>query len=204
MHLHRALLGGPFLITLIVDICDAEARLIALSPLEVIHQRPSHVPLDITPVLGHGLRHGVNVIPEVVDAELVLENLLHRQVVLALDARPVLRHVDRRVPIPLAEPVDQVAESLRVRPQPEGLCLWTDDVARLVAGVRRQVPEEVLRRRLPGLMLDVVGRVMVHAVEVIGPFDERGFLWGELRQTLPELLAHGIRVLPEIDGVGEP
>ena len=53
-------------------------------------------------------------------------------------------------------------------------------------------------------MLDVVGGVVVHAVEVIGAFYESGFFGGEGWETVSELLHHGGGIVAEVDGVCEP
>lgn len=53
-------------------------------------------------------------------------------------------------------------------------------------------------------MLDVVGSVVVHAVEVVGAFDKSLLLLGEGRKTVAKLLAHRLGVLTKVDGISEP
>ena len=198
------LLGVPLLVVLVVDISDAEAGLVALGPLKVVHEGPGEVALDVDAVLGAGLRHGIHIIVEVLDAEVVLDNLLERHVVLALERGTVLGHVDLGVAVALAEPVEQVTEPLRVGTEPEGLRLGPDAVAVLVVEQSLEVAEEIVLGGHALLVLDVVGRVVVHAVEVVGALDERDFLGSELGQAVAELLAHRVGVLAEVDGVREP
>lgn len=150
------------------------------------------------------LGHGVDIVVEVLDAEVVLDDLLERHVVLALETGAVLGHVDLGVAVALAEPVEQVAEPLGVWAEPEGLRLGPDAVAVLVVEERLEVAEEVVLGRDALLVLDVVGRVVVHAVEVVGALDERHLLGRELGQPVAELLAHRVGVLAEVDGVREP
>lgn len=53
-------------------------------------------------------------------------------------------------------------------------------------------------------MLDIVGSIVVHAVEVIASLDKRFFFGRELGKPVAELFAHGGRVVTEVDGVCEP
>lgn len=150
------------------------------------------------------LGHGVDVVVEVLDAEVVLDNLLERHGILALETGPVLGHVDLGVSVALAEPVEQVAEALGVRPEPERLGLGPDAVTLLVVEERLEVAEEVVLGRDALLVLDVVGCVVVHAVEVVGTLDERHLLGRKLGQPVTEQFAHRVGVLSKVDGVREP
>lgn len=204
LKLAGALLGGPLLAVFIVDEGDAETGFITLGPLEVVHEGPSHIALDVTSVLSDGLSQGVDVATEVVDAELVVEDLFERQIVLALNARPVLRHVYGRISVPLTQPVDQVAEALWVRPQPSRLRLGADDLAMLVDRVSSQVAQEIIWRCFTGSVLDVIGGVVVHTIEVVRPLDERSLLRGKFGKSVAELLTHRIGVSPKVHGIGKP
>jgi len=150
------------------------------------------------------LGHGGDVAAEVLCAELVVQQLVDGQVVLALQARAVLGDVDLRVAVALRQPAEQGAEAGRVRAQPEGLRLRADAVAVLALEERLEVAEEVVGVGGRGLVLDVVGGVVVHAVEVVGALDEGGLGGREGRQAVAELLHHRRRVVPEVDRVGEP
>lgn len=57
----------------------------------LLEQSPCHVSSYIHPVLPTRLRHGTDVVAVKLDAELVVEDLLLREIVLARDARPILR-----------------------------------------------------------------------------------------------------------------
>ena len=63
---------------------------------------------------------------------------------------------------------------------------------------------EIIDIRLTLLMPDIIGTIMIHAVEVVAALDERGFFGSELGKPRAELLAHAIRVLAEVDGIAEP
>src|SRR6185369_13494704 len=59
----RGLLRGA-LLRVVVDADDAEALVVAVRPLEVVHQRPREVAADVRPLLpreGHGADVGVEV-----------------------------------------------------------------------------------------------------------------------------------------------
>lgn len=199
-----ALLREPLLPALIIHKRDSKPRLVSLSPLKVIHQTPRHVRTHIHAILLHRLRQRRDVAAEVLSAELVIEDALERQVILALERRPVLSDVDLGVSVALAEPHEEVAESGRVGAQPERLGLGADVIAILGLEERLEVAEEVVVGGGGGLVLDVVGGVVVHAVEVVGALDERDFLGGEGGEAVAELLLHRLRVGAEVDGVGEP
>jgi hypothetical protein len=53
-------------------------------------------------------------------------------------------------------------------------------------------------------VLDVVGSIVVHAVEVITSFDKRFFFRRELGKAIAELFAHGGGVVAEVNGICEP
>ena len=200
----RTLLGMPLLVILVIHKRHPKPRLVPLGPLKVVQQAPGQVRPDVDPVLLERVRHGLDVAVKVPDPEVVVQDRLERHVVLALDGRAVFRHVDLGVAVPLGQPVEQVAEPARVGPEPEGLRLLADAVAVLAVEERLEVAEEVVGGGLGLLVLDVVGRVVVHAVEIVGVLDERPLLVGKGGQLVAELLPHGLGVIPEVDGVGEP
>jgi hypothetical protein len=51
---------------------------------------------------------------------------------------------------------------------------------------------------------DVVGAVMIHAVEVVAALDERDLVVGELGQSVAQLLEHRVRILAKVHRVREP
>ncbi len=51
---------------------------------------------------------------------------------------------------------------------------------------------------------DVVGSVVVHAVEIVTSFNESGFFGSEGGETIAQLLNHRGGVMAEVDRVGEP
>lgn len=199
-----ALLGISLLVVLIVDKGDAETSLVALGPLEVVHEGPRHVALDVDTVLLVGIGHGLDVAVEVFDTEVVLEDLLEGHVILALEGGTVLCDVDGRVAVALREPDKEVVEALGVGTQPERLGLFADVFAALGLKEGLEIAEEVVLLRRGGLVLDVVGRVVVHAVEVVGSLDKGELLRRKLGQAVPKLLEHGVGVLAEVDWVSEP
>ena len=141
---------------------------------------------------------------EVVHAELVVEDLLTREVVLSLQTGSVLGDIECRMVVPVTEPLDEFPEALRIRSQPDGLGLGTNPFSSLVLIPDFEVANEVIEFRLGVLVLDVVGTVVVHTVEVIASLDESSIFWSELRQPVAQLLSHRVWVLAEVHGVREP
>lgn len=178
--------------------------LITLGPLKIVHQRPASVSTDIDAILADGLGHCVDVVIKVLHAEVVLKNLLEGHVVLALERRTVLGDVDLGVAVALAEPVQEVTETLWVWSKPEGLGLGTDALALFGVKESLQVPEEIVLWWGASLVLDVVGRVMVHAVEVVRALHQSTLLLGEGGETIAELLEHGVGVFAKVDGISKP
>ncbi|KAI9166743.1 Solute carrier RCH1 [Paramyrothecium foliicola] len=199
-----ALLGVALLAVLVVDEGDTKASLVALSPLKVIQERPGKVATNVDAVKGGSGGHGMDVVVVVLGTEVVLKNLLARHVVLLQDTGTVFGDVDLGVVVALAEPHEQVAEARRARAQPCRLGFLADVVTSLVFKESLEVAEEVLGLGGAGAVLDVVGSVMVHAVEVVGTVDEGLLLVGEGGETVTKLLAHGGRVVAVVDGVREP
>ena len=54
------------------------------------------------------------------------------------------------------------------------------------------------------LVSDVVGAVVVHAIEVVGTLHELAFLFSELGEAVAELLDHRCGVVAEVDRVSKP
>lgn len=142
----------------------------------LLEQTPSHISSHIHPVLLARLRHGTDVVTEILESELIVDDFLSRQIILALDARAILRDVNFRPPVPLAQPIQQLPEALRIRPEPKALRLRPDTLALLVLVQRLQIAEIIVRLGRAGAVLDVVGAVVVHAVEVVAAVHE-----GEVR-----------------------
>lgn len=97
--------------------------------------------------------------------------------------------------VAFGNPQDQIVESLGIGTEPHTLRLRADDVPLLVLKQRLQVTEEIVLFGGGSLVLDVVGGVVIHAIEIIRAFDERDFLVGEGGETFAELLSHGVGVL---------
>lgn len=204
LHLQCALFRCANLPVLIIHIAAPKPRLVALSPLEVVHEGPGHISLDLATVFRNSLRQSCGVISEVLGTERIFQDLFLGKFVLSLDTGTVLSYVDVRVPIALAEPVDEIAEALGIWSQPEALGLIANALAALGVEETLQVAQDIVVGRRTSLMLDVVGGVVVHAVEVVGPLHERDLFVGEGGQTIPKLLYHGVRVFTEVNGVREP
>lgn len=94
--------------------------------------------------------------------------------------------------------------SLWIRSEPERLCLGTNVLAVLALKECLEVAEEIVLIWLAVLVLDVVGGVVVHAVEVVRSLYQGDLLGRELGETIAELLAHRVGVFAVVDGVGEP
>jgi len=79
------------------------------------------------------------------------------------DRRAVLRHVDRRVIVPVRDPVEQVAETLRIGPKPGGLCDGADGFTFVVFEEELDVTGVVGGGGGAGFghVFDVVGAVVV-------------------------------------------
>lgn len=199
-----ALLGVALLVVIVVDVCDTEAGDVALGPLKVVEERPGHVALDLAAILGDGGSQSLDVTVEVLGTQGVVEDLLNSLVRLGLDGGTVLGDVDLGVVVALGQPDNEVLEALGVGAQPGALGLGADALAALGPEQALEVAEEVLGLGLGRLVLDVVGSVVVHAVEVVGAQDQSLLLLGEGGKAVAELLQHRVGVLAEVDGVGEP
>jgi len=77
---------------------------------------------------------------------------------------------------------------LGVGTEPEGLCFGTDAGSGFRDEERLEVSEEIVKGRRAGFVFDVVCGVVVHAVEVVAAFYERGFFWREGWEAGAELL----------------
>lgn len=147
----------------------------------LLHQTPCHVSLAIDTVFRNGLGHRRDVASEVLDPEIIFEDLFRRQVILSLDTRPIFGHVDLGSTVSVTQPLHQFPESRCVRTQPGTLGHWTDAVAILVFEEHLEVSTDILWIRRCVLVLDVVGTIMIHAVEVVGASDEFPLFFCELR-----------------------
>lgn len=218
-----ALLWVSLLATFIVDIRRTKSSDIPLSPFEVakeaamlasstriltgidlLHQTPGHVSPDVHVVVGVCIGHRTDIVPEIFRTELVVEQLLKRHVVLTLDAGSALGHVDLGASVPVAQPLEQLPESKRVRAQPHGFCLWANAVAMLVLHEDLEVAGNVVDVCFAGFGLDVVGTVVVHAVEVVAALHKGTVFVRPLGETVSKLLDHAVGVFAKVDGVCEP
>lgn len=95
-------------------------------------------------------------------------------------------------------------EAAWIRTEPEGLGLWPDEFALFALEERFEVTEEVGGVGGGCLVLDVVGSVVVHAVEIVGALHERELFGREGGEAVPELRDHGCGVVAVVDGVCEP
>lgn len=198
------LLGIPRLSVLVIDKGDAETGLVTLSPLKVVEKRPGKVAVNINAIECGGISHGSDIIIVVLQAEVILKDLLLGHIILTLDASAVLSHVHLRETIAAGQPDEKVAEARGTGSQPGGLGLGTDAIATLVPEVKLQVSKEVVLGGLAVDVLDVVGSVVVHTVEVVGALDKGSLLISEGGKSVTELSAHRLGVLAKVDGVSEP
>lgn len=152
--------------------------------VDLLHQTPGHVSTTIASVLGHRLGHAGDITPEILDTEVVLQDLFSRQTILALQTRPVFRDVDLRPAVSIAQPLHQLSEARGVGSEPRTLRLGADAVPVLVFEETLQVAAEVVWVSRSIEVFDVVGAVVVHAVEVVGAGDEFAFLLGEHGKTV--------------------
>ena len=91
-----------------------------------------------------------------------------------------------------------------MRLEPEALRVRPDGFALVILKQCFEVAEEVFGLGRAGAVLDVIGAVVVHAVEIVAALHE-GFVLGRPRgKTVTELCDHGLGVAAKVDGVGEP
>lgn len=213
------------MVVCVVDEGDAKSGLVAFGPFKVaargrrsvsqlvryvstkenlLHQAPRHVSADIHTVQRVSVRHGSDIVAEILHAELVIQDLVHGQVILALETGAILGNVDLGLVVAVAEPFQQLPEPNGVGSQPGRLCLGTDPFAVLVLQEYLQVAGDVIRVRLACLGFDVVGAVVVHTVEVVAAVDEGDIFGGPGGQAVTQLFDHAVWVLAVIDGVSEP
>lgn len=150
------------------------------------------------------IRQSTDISLEVLDAEVVVQQLLKWEIVLALQAGSVLGYVEGWAAISITQPLDQFSEAQRHWPEPERLCLWTNPFAILVLLKALEISQKVVEFGLSVLVLDIVGTVVVHTIEVIAAFDKSRIFWSELWKSVPELLPHRIWVFAKVDWVSEP
>lgn len=95
-------------------------------------------------------------------------------------------------------------EPLRVGTEPDRLRFWADVLAFLGFKEGLEISEEVVVVRRSGSVADVVGGIVVHAVEIVGALNESDFFRGECWETVAKLRDHGGGVVTVVNGVGEP
>ena len=126
------LLGYPLLIILIINISHTEPRLIALGPLKItiqiistvpttqirqndsLQQAPPHISADVHPVERIRIGHSINIIAEILRAELIIEQLIKWEIVLPLQAGSVLSDVDLWTTVAVTQPLQQFAKPYRL------------------------------------------------------------------------------------------
>ena len=172
--------------------------------MNLLHQTPGHVGPDVNVVVRICIGHRTNIPSEILRTEVVLKQLLKGQVVLPLDTGSVLSHINLGTSVPVAEPLEQLAEPKRVRTQPHRLSLWANAVAVLVLVEDLEVASKVVGVGLASLGLDVVGTVVVHAVEVVATLDQGTIFVRPLGKPVSQLLDHAVWVFAEVNGVREP
>src|SRR5690242_3681038 len=172
--------------------------------MHVLHETPCRVATDIDSVNGVGVSKSADIPPEVFNTEVVVQELLERQLVLTLQTCTVLCHVEGRSAIAVAEPLDQLPEAKRHWSQPDRLCLWANPFTGLVLHENLQIASIVVQLWLGILVLDVVCAVVVHAIEVVAALDQFRLLRCEFRQPIAKLLAHRVWVLAKVDWVAKP
>jgi hypothetical protein len=126
-----------------------------------LHQAPSHVATDVDIIMGVGFGHRIDVILEILDAEVVFQNLVLGLVVLALQTCAVLSHVDDRSAVAIRDPLHEFAEAKGVWTKPWRLCLGANWCAVLVLEEEFEVARKILGIGFGGDVLDVVGTVVV-------------------------------------------
>lgn len=82
--------------------------------------------------------------------------------------------------------------------------LWADTLALLVVEQAVDVAHGVVGGGGRGAVADVVGCVVVHAVEVVGAQDKGLLLGCKCWQAISELSAHRRRIISQVDRVGKP
>lgn len=192
---------------LIVDVSHTKPSLITFRPFKVavagqykllrrqkvenlLHKTPSHVGSAVHSILSHCFRHGMNIVPEVLHSEFIVQDLFLGQIVLTLDTRAVLCHVHLGLFISITQPLHQLPESDRLRLEPKALGLRSDGHAFLVVLQNLQVASEVIVIDRASLVLDIIATVMIHAVEVVGSLQDRFLLFGKCWETVAELIHH--------------
>ena len=128
---------------------------------DLLHKTPSHVATDIDVVMGVRFGHRINVVLEILDAEVVLQNLVLSLVILTLQACAILSHVDDGSTIAVRDPLHELPEADSIRTKPRRLCLRTDRLAILVLEEKLEVTGKVIGIGFGGDVLDVVGTVVV-------------------------------------------
>lgn len=127
--------------------------------------------------MGIRISYGTDIIPEILHAELIVEQLLERHIVLAQDTSSILGDIDLRIAVSLTEPLEQFPESDSRWSQPGRLCDRSDTHTILVFQQDIQVTRDIIDIRFSGLGADEVRAVVVHPVEVIATLDEGNVLW---------------------------
>jgi len=108
------------------------------------------------------------------------------------------------MPISVGEPFQELAEAGWVGTKPKGLRFGADAVARFAVEERLEIAKEIILVGRCWLVLDIIGSVMVHTVEIVASLDKRFFFGRELGKPVAELLTHGVGVVAEVNRVCEP
>lgn len=106
--------------------------------------------------------------------------------------------------VALRNPKNQIVESLGIGTQPNTLSLGTNDITLLILKQSLQITKEIILLGCSGSMFDIIGGIVIHAIEIIGTFYQGDFFICERGKTVAKLLSHGSRVFTKIDGIGEP
>jgi hypothetical protein len=84
------------------------------------------------------------------------------------------------------------------------LCLRTDALSSFALEERFEISQEIVRFCGGILVLDVVGSIVIHAIEIVGTFHESYFFWSKCGKTVAKLLYHGGGVVAKVDRVCKP
>jgi len=98
----------------------------------------------------------VNITSKVFTSEIILQDLLPTQIILALQTGAVLRHVDDGLAVARRDPDEQLVEPVGVGAQPKGLRFGSDRFALFVLEERLEVAEVIVRVLFRGRWLWLV------------------------------------------------
>lgn len=117
---HKAIFDVPLLVILVVYIGKSKASTVAISPLEVVHQRPGEVTPDINFIDDDRVNHCLDVTPIEVDAEVIVQSLLQGQLGFPWDTDSIFKQVYYGLVVSIIHPVNSSSDTLRVNIQPWG------------------------------------------------------------------------------------